>query len=162
MTHEAKYYEPMLNFDGTAEELFIQARNGYIEDPGALHQIGKYLVQEGKTNEAERVGYMEERQREDISLYSIAQMKLDFMDGYCKGIEDVAISDTTFLSVAFESRDNIIIVSISQVIQDGEEDIYFNGASTIPFDKFKNMSRADFERFVGEINAYCMVAEGWG
>jgi len=153
-----RYYEPALDFDGTAEELYIQARNGYIENPDALHRLGEILTQEGKADEAERVGYMEERQREDTSLYSVAQMKLDFMDGY-GGIDDVAISDSANLTVAFEPRDNNVLVSLSQTWQDGNEDVYSTGANAISLDEFKGMSRADFERFVGEVSAYSMVEQ---
>jgi len=148
------YHEAALDLDGTADELYIQARNNYIENPDALHRLKEILTQEGKSEAAERVGYMEEREREDTSLFSIAQMKVDFMDN-CGGIDEVAISDSVFLTVTFEPRDNMVIVSLIQ-IQDDDETIYLTGASTIPFEKFKLMSRAGFDRFVGEILFYGM------
>jgi len=146
------YYEPIFDFNNTADELYIQARNNYIENPDALHRLKEILTQEGKSEAAERVGYMEEREREDTSLFSIAEMKLDFMDN-CGGIDEIAISDSVFLTVTFEPRDNKVIVSL---IQDDNETVCLTGASTIPFEKFKLMSRADFDRFVGEILFYGM------
>jgi len=151
---ENHYYEPAFDFNNTADELYIQARNNYIENPDALHRLKEILTQEGKSEAAERVGYMEEREKEDTSLFSVAQMKVDFMDN-CGGIDEVAISDSVFLTVTFEPRDNMVIVSLIQ-IQDDDETIYLTGASTIPFEKFKLMSRVDFDRFVGEILFYSM------
>ena len=52
---------------------------------------------------------MEERERGRYRLYSVAQMKLDFMDGI-SGIDDVAIEDGLNLSVMYEpSNDNVIV-----------------------------------------------------
>lgn len=154
-----RYYEPDLDLDGTAEELFTQARNGYIENPDALHRLAEILEQENRVEEAERVRYMEEREREeDTSLYSVAQMKLDFMDGI-GGIDDVSIEDGLNLSVMYEPSNNSVVVSLSRMEQDGNEDVLSTGAASMTLDEFKQMSRADFERFVGEVNAYNMVEQ---
>lgn len=154
-----RYYEPALDLDGTAEELFTQARNGYIENPDALHRLAEILEQENRAEEAERVRYMEEREREeDTSLYSVAQMKLDFMDGI-GGIDDVAIEDGLNLSVMYEPSNDSVVVSLSRMEQDGNEDVLSTGAASMTLDEFKQMSRADFERFVGEVNAYNMVEQ---
>ena len=154
-----RYYEPDLDLDGTAEELFTQARNGYIENPDALHRLTEILEQENRAEEAERVRYMEEREREeDTSLYSVAQMKLDFMDGI-GGIDDVSIEDGLNLSVMYEPSNDSVVVSLSRMEQDGNEDVLSTGAASMTLDEFKQMSRADFERFVGEVNAYNMVEQ---
>lgn len=154
-----RYYEPDLDLDGTAEELFVQARNGYIENPDALHRLAEILEQENRAEEAERVRYMEEREREeDTDLYSVAQMKLDFMDGI-GGINDVAIEDGLKLSVMYEPSNDNVVVSLSRMEQDGNEDVLSTGAVSMTLDEFKQMSRADFERFVGEVNAYNMVEQ---
>lgn len=154
-----RYYEPDLDLDGTAEELFTQARNGYIENPDALHRLAEILEQENRAEEAERVRYMEEREREeDTSLYSVAQMKLDFMDGI-GGIDDVSIEDGLNLSVMYEPSNDSVVVSLSRMEQDGNEDVLSTGAASMTLDEFKQMSRADFERFVGEVNAYNMVEQ---
>lgn len=154
-----RYYEPDLDLDGTAEELFVQARNGYIENPDALHRLVEILEQENRAEEAERVRYMEEREREeDTDLYSVAQMKLDFMDGI-GGIDDVAIEDGLNLSVMYEPSNDNVVVSLSRMEQDGNEDVLSTGAASMTLDEFKQMSRADFERFVGEVNAYNMVEQ---
>lgn len=154
-----RYYEPDLDLDGTAEELFTQARNGYIENPDALHRLAEILEQENRAEEAERVRYMEEREREeDTNLYSVAQMKLDFMDGI-GGIDDVSIEDGLNLSVMYEPSNDSVVVSLSRMEQDGNEDVLSTGAASMTLDEFKQMSRADFERFVGEVNAYNMVEQ---
>lgn len=154
-----RYYEPDLDLDGTAEELFVQARNGYIENPDALHRLAEILEQENRAEEAERVRYMEEREREeDTDFYSVAQMKLDFMDGI-GGIDDVAIEDGLNLSVMYEPSNDNVVVSLSRMEQDGNEDVLSTGAASMTLDEFKQMSRADFERFVGEVNFYNMVEQ---
>ena len=102
---------------------------------------------------------MEEREREeDTDLYSVAQMKLDFMDGI-GGIDDVAIEDGLNLSVMYEPSNDNVVVSLSRMEQDGNEDVLSTGAASMTLDEFKQMSRADFERFVGEVNAYNMVEQ---
>lgn len=152
-----RYYEPSLDLDGTAEELYVQARNGYIENPEALHRISEILSAEGESDKAERVSYMEERENEDTSLYSVAQMKLDFMDGQYGGIDDVAIAEGLNLTVVSE-RDTVL-VSLTRFEQEENEDVLSTGAASMSLDEFKKMTRADFERFVNEVNAYNMVEQ---
>jgi hypothetical protein len=154
-----RYYEPELNIDGTADELFIEARYGYVENPEALRRIAEILKQEGKDEEAERVGYMAEKENEDTSLYSVAQMKLDFMDGQYTGVDDVAISEGLNLSVIYETRDNAVIVSLSRLDVEDDANVLYTGTASMTFEEFKAMNRADFDRFVNEVNAYNMVEQ---
>lgn len=49
------------------------------------------------------------------------------------------------------------LVDISNMEYD--EDVLSTGAASMTLDEFKQMSRADFERFVGEVNAYNMVEQ---
>lgn len=156
-----RYYEPELDLDGTAEEFYIQARNNYIENPDILHRISEILSQEGRMEEAERVSFMEERERElNTELYSVAQMKLDFMDGNMGGgVDDIEIGEGHNLTVQFEPHDSTVIVALRSEWQDGDELVLSTGASSIPLNEFKQMSRADFERFVGEVNAYSMIEQ---
>lgn len=155
-----QYYEPELDLNGTSEELYIQAGNGYIEDPDALRRIAEILEQEGRSEQAERVRYMEEREREENThLYSVAQMKLDFMDK-TGGIDSVEIGDGLNLSVSYEPQGDNVVVSLSRTWRDGDEDVLSTGTAGMSLEEFKNMNRADFERFVGEVNAYNMEEQG--
>lgn len=151
-----RYYEPQFEIDGTAEELFVQARNGYIENPDALHRISEILTLENMTEEAERVGYMEEREREDgNNLYSVAQMKLDMLDGH-GGIDDVAIADGVNLTVMYEPNNDTVAWQVSQIAEEGNEEVYSEASNSISFDEFKAMSQQDFERIVNETMYYNM------
>lgn len=159
-----RYYEPNLEIDGTVDELFIQARNGYIENVDALKYIENILEKENKVQEAERIGYMIERELEDTSPYSTAQMKIDFLDsiedGYSGGgIDEVEIAENTYLSVFFEEETQNVVVSVNQIRIDNDEkeEITYSGSTYISFDEFKKMSQKDFEvNIVGGVLAYSM------
>jgi len=152
-----RYYEPELEIDGTADELFIQARNNYVEDPEALHRISEILDQEGKTEEAERVRYMEQREREDREPYSVGQMKLDFMDGLHGGVDDVEISDGLRMTVTYEKRDDTVVISLDRMDSTEEADVRYSGANSIPLSEFKTFTKKDFDSFVGQTLAYNML-----
>lgn len=157
MKLELRYYEPELDLNGTSEELYTQARNGYIENPDALRRISEILEQEGKEELAERTRYMEEREREeDAQIYSVAQMKLDFMDGTVEGIDGVEIGDGMNLTVQYETQNSNVVVSLSRSWRDGTENVLSSGTASIGLDEFKKMNHADFERLVGEINVHNM------
>jgi len=159
--NERHYYEPELDLDGTSEDLYTDARNGYIDNPDALHRLGEILTQEGKTEEAERVGYMEERENEDTNPYSIAEMKLDYLNGY-HSTDEITINDDTNFTVIYEQGNNSVVVSLSQMWQDGETYIEMKGVNALSFDEFKNMNHDDFERFLGAMLMYSMVEEDGG
>lgn len=152
---ETRYYEPNFDLDGTADELFIQARNGYISNPEALHRVAEILTLEGKAEKSERVGYLEEREKEDGSLYSVAGMKLDFMDGVNGGCDEVQIEDGLYLSVMFEPSNSMVCVSLRHI--DGED--YSVGTTALSLNDFKKMSRKDFEHLTGQIFYYNMVPD---
>lgn len=150
-----RYYEPELDLDGTADELFIQARNGYIDNPEALHRVAEILTLEGKTEKAERVRFMEEREKEDDALYSVAGMKLDFMDGLNGGCDEVQIQDGLYLTVMFEPSNQTVCVSLRH-IDDEDSSI---GSTALSLEDFKKMSRKDFELLTGQIFYYNMVPD---
>lgn len=150
-----RYYEPEFEFDNTADELFIQARNGYIDNPEALRRLAEILTQEGKTEEAERVSYMEEREKEDTSLYSVGQMKLDFMDGQYAAVDDIAIREGLNLTVVYEQNNDAVIVQLSEY----DSTALSTGAASMTLAELKGMSREDFERFVNETYAYNMAEQ---
>lgn len=150
---EPLYYEAEFGLDGTADELYTQARNGYIENPDALKRVAEILTAEGKTDKAERVGYMEEREREGDVLYSVAQMKLDMLDGH-GGIDDLQIAEGTTLSVNYEN--NFLLVSANRTETEENENVYSQASAVVRFDEFKNMSQQDFENVVNELIYYGM------
>ena len=73
-TNPRRYYEPELDLDGTADEIFIQARNGYIKSSEVLGRIQEILTAENKMEEAQYVGILKEIAEEDgTESYSLAQ-----------------------------------------------------------------------------------------
>lgn len=117
--------ERLKDLDGTADELFIMARNGYIEDIEQLEAIRDILGNpvEGKEDKARLVSYMVERERNDqdpnvdTSLYNIGQMKMDFLDGISE-IDELEIEDGLYLTIVPDRDD--VLMSLS-CYRDGEE-----------------------------------------
>ncbi|BAL01902.1 hypothetical protein OBV_p-00470 (plasmid) [Oscillibacter valericigenes Sjm18-20] len=150
-----RYYEPELQIDGTAEELFLQARNGYMNNPQALDRLKEILDAENRIDEAQRVGFMADREREagDFS-YSVAAMKLDALDGIYELADGVKIRDDGSLRLSVTHENGQIAIFLA-AYGDGDEPDR-TGVNTISDAEFLAMSRADFERFVNETFAYSM------
>lgn len=159
MKYMNRYYFPELDLDGTADELFTQARNGYIEDPEALDKLTEILHGEGKKKQAEAVGFMAEREREGEIPYSVAQMKLDILLNDSIYVDDVDLGYGTVLSLSYEPRDREVIIALTQFREDGDEDIVSTGAASLPADEFKTMDQKGFMNFVDRVYAYNMVEQ---
>lgn len=99
-----------------------------------------------------RYGFME---AENLNL-SQAQREL-IWDGI--DAKQIEIERSAQVSVMYEPSNDSVVVSLSRMEQDGNEDVLSTGAASMTLDEFKQMSRADFERFVGEVNAYNMVEQ---
>lgn len=164
---ENRYYEKELDLNGTAEELYIQARNNYIENHEALKKIYEILIGEAIMSErkgldatelrtkAEKVKFMELRERDTCSDFSIDQMKIDFMNGGCGGgLDDFSIRDDNSLklSVFFEPHNSSVQISLNEITEEG----YSTGATSLPLDEFKKCSRKDFDNVVNQIYALAM------
>ena len=79
-----QYYEPDLGLNGTADELFVQARNGYIDSVEALGKLQEILSNtvENKSDKAFYVGVLKEiAETKGKEEQNFAQMKKDILDG---------------------------------------------------------------------------------
>lgn len=167
---ETRYYEPELDLDGTAEELFIQARNNYIDNPEALAKISEILSTEAdlaekkgldateRRTQATLVNFMKEREEEVEKDFSVSHMKIDFMNGGCGGgLDEYALNEerNLFLSIMFEPSDNFVIVSLRTIKDEDEPDEV--GAVRIPLEEFKTFSRRRLDVLIGEILNYSMT-----
>lgn len=147
-----RYYEPELDLNGTADELFVQARNGYIESPEALAKVQEILSNpdEQKTEQAFYVGVLREIAENEGNDYQVyAQMKKDILDDVQP--EEVALRDGLTLEVRKE-QDNVLIA-----LTESGADREATGASAVPVEQFLAMSAHDISVFVGEVYAYNMV-----
>lgn len=165
-----RYYDKELELDGTSEELFIQARNNYIDSPQALLKIEEILRNEvpvlERTGEdtsenlkrAELVHFMAQREMDTNTDFSINQMKIDFINGGCGGgLDDFNLRDdgTLRLSVMFEPANSSVIISLREYGEERDS----TGAASISLDEFKAWDRTDFDNFVSSIFHYNMVEE---
>lgn len=151
---ENRYYEPELDLDGTAEELFIQARNGYIESPEALAKLQEILSSavENKTKEAFYVGVLKEiAETEGTEYHPYAVAKKDILDDV--NPEDITERDGLTVEIRKE-QDNVLIV-VSEFTEEREA----TGATAIPVEQFVNMTAQDISRTVNEVYAYNMVEQ---
>lgn len=140
------------DLEGTADQLFVYARNGYVEDVDSLEAIRDILSSpaEGKTDKAMRVGFMAERERNelnpdvDTSVYNIGQLKLDFSDNI-GGVDGEEIADGLYLTL-FPDRGNAVLSL--QYFQGDEEG---TGAVSIPLEEFFKMTQEDLNVRIGEL-----------
>ena len=155
---ETTYVFKDLDLEGTAEELFIQARNNYIEDPKALEKIIEILKQENMTDKAEYVGFIKEAIEAPEHPVKIGQVKRDYADYKgTKGSETITWFEKndckTDVSCIFESED--VIVSLEAFIE-GERS---TGSASFPWNRFKEFSQEEFECVLNSIYNYNLVSE---
>lgn len=151
---ENRYYEPELDLDGTAEELFIQARNGYIESPEALAKLQEILSNavENKTEEAFYVGVLKEiAETEGTEYHPYAVAKKDILDD----VNPEDISERDGLTVEIRKEQDNVLVAVSEFTEEREA----TGATAIPVEQFVNMTAQDISRTVNEVYAYNMVEQ---
>lgn len=151
---ENRYYEPELDLDGTADELFIQARNGYIESPEALAKLQEILSSavENKTEEAFYVGVLKEiAETEGTEYHPYAVAKKDILDD----VNPEDISERDGLTVEIRKEQDNVLIAVSEFTEEREA----TGATAIPVEQFVNMTAQDISRTVNEVYAYNMVEQ---
>ena len=151
---ENRYYEPELDLDGTAEELFIQARNGYIESPEALAKLQEILSSavENKTEEAFYVGVLKEiAETEGTEYHPYAVAKKDILDD----VNPEDISERDGLTVEIRKEQDNVLIAVSEFTEEREA----TGATAIPVEQFVTMTAQDISRTVNEVYAYNMVEQ---
>ena len=150
---EYRYYYPELDLDGTADELFTQARNGYIESPEALGRLQEILTQENKESSALYVGVLREIAEDNGQRpYVFAQMKKDILDGVSP--EEVTLREGLTLSVMLDEGDNVLL-SLQEISEERDA----AGSGAIPAYQFIRMTAGEFEETVNSIYAYGMVVQ---
>ena len=154
---ELTYYIPEFDFNDTADQLFVQARNGYIESAPALQKLEEILRSpwEGKTDKANYVHVLLEYAEDDgKDPWILARFKKDILDG-C-GSEDVMIGDTYTLSVV-NDRGHVI----ASVLEAPSEEFPYGrtGAAAVDTDAFMAYTAEDFRNLVNSVIYYQMDGE---
>lgn len=146
------YYEPDLDLDGTADELFIQARNGYIESPEALAKLQEILSNpvEDKAEQAFYVGVLKEiAESEGAENQVFAQIKKDILDGVPS--EETTLREGLTVEVRRE-RDKVLII-LSEYSTDREA----TGAAAFPVEQFLSMTAQEISQTVNAVYFYNMI-----
>lgn len=153
-TNPRRYYEPELDLDGTADEIFIQARNGYIKSSEVLGRIQEILTAENKMEKAQYVGILKEIAEEDgTESYSLGTMKKDCLDGMYELIGNAPINDDGTLLLSVYNDRNTIIVSL---IEENNDSIS-HGVGSLSKEEFLHMTPKEFDGFVGQVYGLNMV-----
>lgn len=146
-----KYYLPDLDIDGTVEEIYQDVLNNYVTDVKALHAIQEILLQNGWGEEAKIVQYYIDEIEEETEYgngYNISRVKIDIADGYTHaGFEDVEWGQIKWWLNCYLDGEYVYIT-----LTNPETDI--TDADRVPVDEFMNMTRYDFDTWVGNLHYY--------
>ncbi len=161
---EVKYYDHRFDFHHTADELFEQVKNNYIDNVDALAKISEILRSENRNDDADLVNlYIDEiNEAKEHDDYNVARMKIDFIGSreYGRstggGLDDFTLNEDadgrSSLTVFYEPSNDTVLISVNELSADSEG----TGATSIPLNEFLKYSRDDFDRTVGEIISYGM------
>ena len=167
---ENKYYIPELDINGTAEELFIEVRNGYCDKkPEKIAKIAELIENEAQVNhdselthKAEIVRAAHEVATADVSgladkRMNVAQMKYDLLtNDSIYDINEVPLDDLGGTTASVKYENDTVLISVSDTYKDGNDTVYAQGASSYTREEFLNFSQTDFNAAIGSIIAYSM------
>ena len=167
---ENKYYIPELDINGTAEELFIEVRNGYCDkQPEKIAKIAELIENEAQVNhdselthKAEIVRAAHEVATSDVSgladkRMNVAQMKYDLLtNDNIYDIDEVPLDDLGGTTASVKYENDTVIISVSDTYKDGNDTVYAQGASSYTREEFLNFSQTDFNAAIGSIITYNM------
>ena len=152
-----RYHLEAFGLDGTAQDLWLEARNGYVENYNALNGIAYILHQEGMDMEARHTEFLAEQTLENPNApYSLAQLKIDALGGVYQLVDDVQINEdgSNDLRLSVYQENGQVIVSLREFAEDGAVN---EGASVITNEELFAMTSAQFSSFVGQVYALNMV-----
>lgn len=167
---ENKYYIPELDINGTAEELFIEVRNGYCDkQPEKIAKIAELIENEAQVNhdselthKAEIVRAAHEVATSDVSgladkRMNVAQMKYDLLtNDNIYDIDEVPLDDLGGTTASVKYENDTVIISVSDTYKDGNDTVYAQGASSYTREELLNFSQTDFNAAIGSIITYNM------
>lgn len=164
---ENRYYNKELDLDGTAEELFVEVRNGYTETPEAVAYIKDIIEQEcavlehetaGKSGVTatpkmrELIGYLyegvcEEQDKSVSHDYNIGRIKFYISNGYKGCLIEGAKENENLTSSLFLDRDQLVLSFEGP-------NWYSSGNATLSKEEFLKMDRKAFDRWKNEAHFY--------
>jgi hypothetical protein len=161
------YYIPELDINGTAEELFIEVRNGYCDkQPEKIAKIAELIENEAQVNNdselAKKAVIVRAAHELAISNTSnplnVAQMKYDILvNDKIFDVDGIPLDESGNVVLTVTCDRDAVVFSAYDVYEDGNETVTATGGATIPQEQFLQFSQSDFDATVGNILAYNMV-----
>lgn len=146
-----KYYLPELDIDGTVEEIYADVLHNYVTDRDALVAIQEILLQNQWNEEAKIVGYFIDEIDEEKQYgnnYNISRMKIDIAQGYKNaGFRDAGWGEVNWGLDCYVDGDYVIIILT-------DPETWVSDGDRVPISEFMNMTRDDFDTWVGQLRFY--------
>lgn len=160
---ENHYYNKELNIDGTADELYIEVRNGYREDIEEIDKISEILLGEGKTDKAMYCLFEIEsiRNKQNNEYFNFAAVKQDYLlnkmdnpdNNYPRFYkDDIDLGDNIFGTIEKTPEG-----SIAFYIQNNDDSRV--NYMTMPEKAFLDMTEDDIKRKINELLFYSIPGE---
>ncbi len=154
------YYNPALDLFGTANELYTQARNGYIESPHALREVESILEGSHEFDDMQEkalhVSFMAEAAENGDERYNLGQMKRDVYDmGHT---EEIDLKDGWHMQVTrdgFDHAGNTVSISL-WAETDSRRAV---GVNVLPLNEFYNINHDDFDAMLDGLALYGMIEQ---
>lgn len=137
--------------DESPDELFRQVMSNYITDRNELETIQEILKRNNWDEEAKIVGYYIDELDEEAKYgddYSISRVKIDIADDYKHaGFRDAQWGEVKWWLDCYLDGDYVIITLT-------DPDTMVTDVDRVPVDEFMNMTRDDFDTWVGQLRFY--------
>lgn len=143
---EKKYFNENLDIDGTAEELYIQARNGYLDREDTLEKVADILYGEGLDEKGDAVMAFREELDDQPGEIPFGRIKADIHRDYVGFIvNEEPFGDDAVMYVSYDDRKDDVIVWL-----EGRGNYPRGNSFAMTRSKFESLSRKDFERECNE------------
>ena len=161
------YYIPELDINGTAEDLFIEVRNGYCDNqPEKIAKIAELIENEAQFNndsELEKKAVIVHAAHElavsdKSNPLNIAQMKYDILaNDKIFDVDGIPLDDSGSVVLTVWCERDTVLFSVYDVYKEGNEMVTATGGASIPIEQFLKYSQSDFDATVGSIIANNMI-----
>lgn len=154
---ERKYYDESLDINATADELYIQVRNGYRSDVNEIERIAEILKGENKGLQARYCEFEIEAIQETIqgkdADYNFARIKQDVLYNEIHGNStgrmlyvEFPYDDSGNTGIIEQNPDGDFLVAVHA----GDN----SNAAFFKCDEFLAMNRKEFESMINELDFY--------
>jgi hypothetical protein len=151
-----KYNIPEYGID-TADNLFIAARNGYINSPEALQSVKQCLDDEGKIEKGLLVNCFIESAKHTHKDFDIGRIKYDILtSGKTEEFKHARTTVSLYMDREPQIKEGHVISrdSMKENVLLYMEDADGFASSVMTVEELVNMQEIDLERTINEVNYY--------